>query len=140
MEPGENTSTIALNTENTFLVSFPTALDKNVKYAGGYRPKYQQYEHGTYPTPHDTLSSAPWYRVFTMEMCQFCKHFDIKFVPRNFLLSQEWSKFPHFRTFLPFRYTGEIYFRVSSTTPDNFPDNFQTEYRQNIVSKIRKAL
>ena len=72
LELGENASTIALNTENTFLVSFPTALDKNVKYAGGYRPKYQQYEDGTYPTPHYTLSSASWYRVFTMETCQFC--------------------------------------------------------------------
>ena len=38
-------------------------------------------------------------------------------------------KFPHFHTFIPFRSTGEIYFRVSSTTPDNFPDNFQTIYR-----------
>ena len=59
---------------------------------------------------------------------------------RNFLLFQEWSKLPHFHTFLPFRYTGKMYFRVSSVTMDTFPDNFQTIYTLFFIRKsfIRK--
>ena len=129
LEPRENKSMIALSTENTFLANFFDVLDKNFRYAGCYRPKYQQSEHGTYPTPRSTLSSAPWYKIFTMEMRQFFKHFATEFVLWNFLLFQEWSKFPHFHIFVSFRSTGEIYSRVSSTTLDNFPDNFQTIYR-----------
>ena len=52
---------IALSTENTFLANFCDALDKNVKYEGGYRPEYPQYEDDTYPTPQSTVSSKPWY-------------------------------------------------------------------------------
>ena len=43
---------------------------------------------------------------------QFCNHFATEFELRNFLF-QDCSKFPHFHTFLPPRYTGEMYFRVS---------------------------
>ena len=102
MEPEENKSTNALSTENTFLASFSDALDKNVKYAGGYRPKYQQYEYGTYPTPHYTLSSAPWYRVFTMEMRQFCKHLATKFENEISCYFRNGIDFPIFTQFYHF--------------------------------------
>ena len=75
-----------MKTENTFLKNFSDANDKTVKCTGGHRLKYHQYEYGTYPTPRNTLSSTSWYKIFTMEVRQFCKHFATNFVLQNFRL------------------------------------------------------
>ena len=51
-----------------------TRFTKMSMHAGGFRPKYQQYENGTFFRPRAAVSCAPLYQIFTMRMRQFFKH------------------------------------------------------------------